>query len=154
MVDRVGEEFAALVISTTKYGMFVELADLFIEGLVPIETLPGERYYVSREYAQDRGAADAARVFDWGRGAGDLGSGGPGGAEAEVFAGGGGSGEEERKEGEEKGKGTPWKTVDCVAVFVFPGVGNCGVGAGELASCEIVLAPGWSIAGDVGGFGS
>ena len=44
MVDRVGDEFRALVISTTKYGMFVELEDLFIEGLVPIESLPGERF--------------------------------------------------------------------------------------------------------------
>jgi ribonuclease R len=44
MADRVGEVFDALVISTTKYGLFVELADLFIEGLVPIDSLPGERY--------------------------------------------------------------------------------------------------------------
>jgi ribonuclease R len=44
MTDRVGEEFDALVISTAKYGLFVELADLFIEGLVPIDTLPGDEY--------------------------------------------------------------------------------------------------------------
>jgi ribonuclease R len=44
MAERVGEDFAALVISTAKYGLFVELADLFIEGLVPIDTLPGDQY--------------------------------------------------------------------------------------------------------------
>jgi ribonuclease R len=44
MVERVGEEFDALIISTTKFGFFVELADLFVEGLVPIDTLPGDRY--------------------------------------------------------------------------------------------------------------
>jgi ribonuclease R len=44
MADRVGEEFDALIISTAKYGLFVELADLFIEGLVPIDTLPGDDY--------------------------------------------------------------------------------------------------------------
>ncbi len=44
MEDRVGEEFDALIISTTQFGFFVELADLFIEGLVPIDTLPGDRY--------------------------------------------------------------------------------------------------------------
>ncbi|MDQ6678480.1 MAG: VacB/RNase II family 3'-5' exoribonuclease [Acidobacteriota bacterium] len=44
MKDRLGEEFQALVISTAKYGLFVELEDLFIEGLVPIESLPGDRY--------------------------------------------------------------------------------------------------------------
>jgi ribonuclease R len=44
MEDRLGEEFNALVISTTKYGLFVELEDLFIEGLVPLDALPGDRY--------------------------------------------------------------------------------------------------------------
>jgi ribonuclease R len=44
MEDRVGEEFDALIISTTKFGFFVELAELFIEGLVPMETLPGDRF--------------------------------------------------------------------------------------------------------------
>jgi ribonuclease R len=44
MADRIGEDFDALVISTTKYGLFVELTDLFIEGLVPIDTLPGDQY--------------------------------------------------------------------------------------------------------------
>ena len=44
MKDRVGEEFAGLIISTTRFGFFVELDDLFIEGLVPIDTLPGDRY--------------------------------------------------------------------------------------------------------------
>ncbi len=44
MADRVGEDFDALIISTAKYGLFVELAELFIEGLVPIDTLPGDEY--------------------------------------------------------------------------------------------------------------
>ncbi|MGO9257233.1 MAG: ribonuclease R family protein [Bryobacteraceae bacterium] len=44
MAERVGDDFDALVISTAKYGLFVELADLFIEGLVPIDTLPGDQY--------------------------------------------------------------------------------------------------------------
>ncbi|HET7736989.1 MAG TPA: RNB domain-containing ribonuclease, partial [Tepidiformaceae bacterium] len=44
MIDRVGEEFPALIISTTRFGFFVELETLFIEGLVPVETLPGDRY--------------------------------------------------------------------------------------------------------------
>ena len=44
MEDRVGEEFDGLIISTARYGLFVELADLFVEGLVPIDTLPGDQY--------------------------------------------------------------------------------------------------------------
>jgi ribonuclease R len=44
MEDRVGEQFGGLIISTTRFGFFVELEDLFVEGLVPIDTLPGDRY--------------------------------------------------------------------------------------------------------------
>ena len=44
MAERVGQDFDALIISTAKYGLFVELEDLFIEGLVPIDTLPGDQY--------------------------------------------------------------------------------------------------------------
>ncbi len=45
MEERVGDEFDALIISTTKYGFFVELTELFVEGLVPIETLCGDRFH-------------------------------------------------------------------------------------------------------------
>jgi len=44
MEDRVGDEFPALIISTTRFGFFVELETMFIEGLVPIDTLPDDRY--------------------------------------------------------------------------------------------------------------
>jgi ribonuclease R len=44
MQDRVGEEFEGLVLNPTKYGLFVELTDLFVEGLVPIDTLRDDRY--------------------------------------------------------------------------------------------------------------
>ncbi len=44
MTERVGDEFNALIISTTKYGCFVELEELFIEGLIPIDSLPKDHY--------------------------------------------------------------------------------------------------------------
>jgi ribonuclease R len=44
MQDRVGEEFDALIISVTKFGLFVELTDLFVEGLVPLNTLTDDHY--------------------------------------------------------------------------------------------------------------
>src|SRR5438874_1041203 len=44
MEDRVGEDFSALIVSVTKYGLFVELDDLFIEGLVPLSSLSDDRY--------------------------------------------------------------------------------------------------------------
>jgi ribonuclease R len=44
MSDRVGEDFDGLIISITKYGMFVELTDLFVEGLIPLNSLYDDRY--------------------------------------------------------------------------------------------------------------
>jgi ribonuclease R len=44
MQDRVGEEFDALVLNPAKYGLFVELTELFVEGLVPIDSLRDDRY--------------------------------------------------------------------------------------------------------------
>ena len=44
MESRVGDEFDGLVISITRHGLFVELADLFVEGLVPLDSLPGDHF--------------------------------------------------------------------------------------------------------------
>jgi len=44
MQDRVGEEFDGLIISVTKFGFFVELNELFIEGLVPLASLEDDNY--------------------------------------------------------------------------------------------------------------
>ncbi|MFY9908856.1 MAG: VacB/RNase II family 3'-5' exoribonuclease [Candidatus Sulfotelmatobacter sp.] len=44
MQDRVGEEFDGLITSVTKFGFFVELTDLFVEGLVPLNTLTDDVY--------------------------------------------------------------------------------------------------------------
>jgi len=44
MQSRVGDVFDGLIISVTKYGLFVELNQLFVEGLVPLTTLTDDRY--------------------------------------------------------------------------------------------------------------
>jgi ribonuclease R len=44
MEGHIGEEFTGLIISVTKFGFFVELTDLFVEGLVPLATLTDDRY--------------------------------------------------------------------------------------------------------------
>ena len=44
MQDRLGDDFDAMILSVTKYGCFVELDNLFIEGLVPIMSLQGDHY--------------------------------------------------------------------------------------------------------------
>jgi len=44
MEEQVGNDFDGLIISVTKFGFFVELMDLFVEGLVPLGTLTDDRY--------------------------------------------------------------------------------------------------------------
>src|SRR5213594_3249259 len=44
MEPRIGEDFDGLIISVTKFGFFVELTDLFIEGLVPLANLSDDHY--------------------------------------------------------------------------------------------------------------
>lgn len=51
MEERLGEEFEALVIQVSKAGLFVELIELFVEGLVPIESLPGRFQYRESAHA-------------------------------------------------------------------------------------------------------
>ncbi len=44
MMDKVGQEFSGRISGVTGFGVFVELADVYVEGLVHISTLP-EDYY-------------------------------------------------------------------------------------------------------------
>jgi len=48
MAQHIGDEFDALIISLIKFGFFVELTDLFVEGFVALSTL-GDDFYVYRE---------------------------------------------------------------------------------------------------------
>src|SRR6202042_3832735 len=66
MQDRVGEDFHAIILSCTKYGFFVELDDLFIEGLVPLATLQDDRYMFRDTDRQIVGARNG-RVFKMGQ---------------------------------------------------------------------------------------
>ena len=62
MQDRVGEEFEAMVLNPAKYGLFVELKDLFVEGLVPIETLVSDRF-TYRENTREIVGNQTGRVY-------------------------------------------------------------------------------------------
>jgi len=44
MASRVGEEFEGFILSVHPFGFFVELREYFIDGLVKIESLPGDRF--------------------------------------------------------------------------------------------------------------
>jgi len=65
MEDRLGEEYEALIVSVQKFGFFVELTEMFVEGLVPIdriEELTGEHaYYREQDHAIVSGSGHAQR---------------------------------------------------------------------------------------------
>ena len=73
MQDRIGEDFQATVLSCTKYGFFVELDELFIEGLVPIQSLSSSLPFGSQDHfffrETDRAivGSDSGRVFKLGQ---------------------------------------------------------------------------------------
>ncbi|MBS1814156.1 MAG: VacB/RNase II family 3'-5' exoribonuclease [Acidobacteria bacterium] len=62
MQDRVGEDFDAMILSATKYGVFVELTDLYVEGLVPIFTMTDDRY-TFRENAREICGENTGRCY-------------------------------------------------------------------------------------------
>ena len=66
MQDRVGEDFNAIILSCTKYGFFVELDDLFIEGLVPLATLQDDLYMFRDTDRQIVGTRNG-RIFKMGQ---------------------------------------------------------------------------------------
>jgi len=56
MEQRVGEDFDGLIVSVTKFGFFVELTELFIEGLVPLNSLADDTYSYHENTRQIIGA--------------------------------------------------------------------------------------------------
>ncbi|MFN9587147.1 MAG: ribonuclease R [Pseudomonadaceae bacterium] len=45
MQDRVGETFAGVITAVTGFGIFVELRDIYVEGLVHVTALPADYYH-------------------------------------------------------------------------------------------------------------
>jgi len=66
MADKVGEDFHAVILSATKYGFFVELDDMFIEGLVPLASLVGD-FYSFRDTDRTIVGARTGHVFGIGQ---------------------------------------------------------------------------------------
>ena len=70
MEDRVGEDFDGIILSCTKYGFFVELDDLFIEGLVPITSLSywgSDERFVFRDTDKQIVSTRSARAYRMGQ---------------------------------------------------------------------------------------
>jgi ribonuclease R len=70
MEDRVGEDFSGIILSCTKYGFFVELDDLFIEGLVPLTSLStwgSDERFVFRETDKQIVSLRGGRAYKMGQ---------------------------------------------------------------------------------------
>jgi ribonuclease R len=66
MADKIGDDFPAAILSCTKYGFFVELDDMFIEGLVPLASLVGD-YYTFRDTDRTIVGSRTGHVFSLGQ---------------------------------------------------------------------------------------
>ena len=66
MEGHLGEEYDALIISVQKFGFFVELTEIFVEGMVPIDRiaeLTGEHvFYREQDHAIVSGSGHAQRL--------------------------------------------------------------------------------------------
>jgi ribonuclease R len=63
MRDRVGEDFDAMILNATKYGLFVELDNLFVEGLVPIDSLRDDHYTYRENTREIIGSRNHRKYF-------------------------------------------------------------------------------------------
>jgi exoribonuclease R len=106
MEQHLGEEYDALIISVQKFGFFVELTELFVEGIVPmdrIQELTGEHvFYREQDHAIVSGSGGAGRGQQGQRGGSQE----------------GGAGKNQKKK---SGRGTPqrghvWKLGDRIRV--------------------------------------
>jgi ribonuclease R len=62
MLDKVGEEYDGIISSVTGFGLFVELKEIYVEGLVHITSLPNDYYHFDAIGHRLRGDR-AGRVF-------------------------------------------------------------------------------------------
>lgn len=70
MAKHVGEQFDAMIINVQEFGFFVELTELFIEGLVPVRSLTDDHYrldarthcLIGRHHGHRFGLGESVRV--------------------------------------------------------------------------------------------
>jgi ribonuclease R len=66
MRDRLGDEFEGLIVSVTKFGLFIELMELFVEGLVPLATMTGD-HFTYRENTKQIAGERSGRKYSLGQ---------------------------------------------------------------------------------------
>src|SRR5260370_17731449 len=64
MQDKIGERYTAVVSGVAEFGLFCELEELFVEGLIPAESL-GERVQLDKE-RQRLGGGTSGRSYSVG----------------------------------------------------------------------------------------
>ncbi|HMA17746.1 MAG TPA: RNB domain-containing ribonuclease, partial [Thermoanaerobaculia bacterium] len=62
MKDKIGREFDAYVTGVTSFGVFVMLRDFFVEGLVPVSSLPDDFYVFEEKQHRLRGRS-SGKIF-------------------------------------------------------------------------------------------
>ena len=61
MLDKVGEEFKGIITAVTGFGFFVELDNIFVEGLVHITNLPQDYFHFDAKTHQLKGERTGIR---------------------------------------------------------------------------------------------
>ncbi len=67
MMSRVGQEFSGIITSVTGFGLFVELDEIFVEGLVHITSLDNDYYHFDAKRHEMKGERSGMvyRLGDW-----------------------------------------------------------------------------------------
>jgi ribonuclease R len=62
MRDKIGQRFQGFIVGVVPFGLFVELKDFFVQGLVPVSTVAGD-YWVYREREHRLRGEESGREF-------------------------------------------------------------------------------------------
>ena len=49
MADKIGKSFTGIIVSVTQFGLFVELSEVFVEGLIHVSSLRDDYYIYFEE---------------------------------------------------------------------------------------------------------
>lgn len=67
MMSRIGQEFSGIITSVTGFGLFVELDEIFVEGLVHVSSLDNDYYHFDAKRHEMTGerSGNTYRLGDW-----------------------------------------------------------------------------------------
>ena len=68
MADKLGETFTGYVTGVQAFGLFVELEEIYVQGLVHVSSMTDDYYRVQREGPHPEGREHRARSIAWATG--------------------------------------------------------------------------------------